>query len=56
VTWGWYALVDTVSETQRCSWDEVLKKTIFETLNTYAYTKDRNAKREDEIEKYKKTH
>lgn len=27
-----------------------------ETLNTFAYTKDRNARREDEIEQYKRTH
>lgn len=48
--------MDTVSETQRCSWDEVWKKPMIEALNTFAYAKDRNARREEEIEKYKKTH
>lgn len=54
--WGWIALVDTVSETQRCSWEAVWKMTMLETLNTFAYTKDRNARREDELERYKRTH
>ena len=54
--WGWISLVDTVSDTQRCSWDEVWRKPMIETLNTFAYTKDRNARREDELEKYRKTH
>ena len=54
--WGWYSLIDTVSETQRCSWDDVLRKPMVETLNTFAYTKDRNARRADELEQYKKTH
>lgn len=54
--WGWTALIDTVSETFRCSWDDVWKKPIIETLNGYAYTKDRNAWREKEMEKYKRTH
>ncbi|MBQ2437232.1 MAG: hypothetical protein II265_04000 [Clostridia bacterium] len=48
--------MDTVSETQRCSWDEVWRKPMVETLNTFAYAKDRNARREDEMEKYKRTH
>lgn len=54
--WGWLSLVDTVSETQRCSWDAVWRQTMVETLNVFAYTKDRNAHREDELEKYKRTH
>ena len=54
--WGWISLVDTVSETQRCSWDEVWRKPMVETLNTFAYAKDRNARREDEMERYKRTH
>lgn len=54
--WGWISLVDTVSETQRCSWDEVWRKPMIEALNTFAYAKDRNARREEEMEKYKKTH
>jgi len=49
-------LIDAVSETQRCPWDDVWKKTMVETLNTFAYTKDRNARREDELERYRKTH
>ncbi len=48
--------MDTVSETQRCSWDEVWRKPMIEALNTFAYAKDRNARREEEMEKYKKTH
>ena len=54
--WGWISLVDTVAETCRCSWDDVWRKPIIETLNIFAYTKDRNARREDELEKYRKTH
>ena len=54
--WGWFSLVDTVSDTARCSWDEVWRKTMVETLNIFAYTKDRNARWEEEMEKYKKTH
>lgn len=54
--WGWFSLVDTVSDTARCSWDEVWRKTMVETLNIFAYTKDRNARREDEMERYKRTH
>lgn len=54
--WGWLSLVDTVSETQRCAWSEVWKAPMIETLNIYAYTKDRNARREDELERYKRTH
>jgi hypothetical protein len=54
--WGWFSLVDTVSETLRCPWDDVWKQTMVETLNIFAYTKDRNARREDQIEQYKRTH
>ena len=54
--WGWLSLVDTVSETQRCPWEAVWRQTMIETLNVFAYTKDRNARREDELEKYKRTH
>ena len=46
----------TVSETQRCAWSEGWKAPMIETLNIYAYTKDRNARREDELERYKRTH
>ena len=35
---------------------EVWKAPMIETLNIYAYTKDRNARREDELERYKRTH
>jgi len=45
-----------VSGTLRCPWDEVWKKTMVETLNVFCYTKDRNARQEEEIERYKKTH
>ena len=45
-----------MSDTQRCSWEAVWRMTMLETLNTFAYTKDRNARREDEMEKYRKTH
>ena len=31
-------------------------KPMIEALNTFAYAKDRNARREDEMEKYKRTH
>ena len=54
--WGWVSLVDTVSETQRCSWDDVWRKPMMEALNTFAYAKDRNARREEALEQYKKTH
>lgn len=45
-----------MSDTCRCSWDEVWRKPMIETLNVFAYTKDRNARREEEMERYKKTH
>ena len=45
-----------MSETQRCAWSEVWKAPMIETLNIFAYTKDRNARREDELERYKRTH
>jgi len=54
--WGWLALVDTVSETLRCPWDDVWRQTMVETLNIFCYTKDRNARREDALERYRKTH
>ena len=54
--WGWISLIDTVSDTKRCSWDDVWKETMLETLNVFAYAKDRNARREDELERYKRTH
>ena len=54
--WGWLSLVDTVSDTKRCSWDDVWKETMVETLDVFAYTKDRNARREEKMEEYKRTH
>lgn len=45
-----------MSDTCRCSWDDVWRKSMIETLNVFAYTKDRNARREEEMERYKKTH
>jgi hypothetical protein len=54
--WGWIANVDAVSETCRCSWNEVWQMTAMEFLNILCYRMDKIAKEQEEIEKWKRTH
>ena len=51
--WGWIANVDAVSETCRCSWDEVWNMTALEFLNILAYRADKADKEKADIEKWK---
>lgn len=44
------------AETQRTSWDAVWDKPALEFLNTLAYRRDLDAKRKEDIERFKKTH
>jgi len=48
--------VDRVSETLRCSWDEVFRKPAVEFLNTLAYRKDKTAWEKEALEQWKRTH
>ena len=52
--WGWIANVDAVSETCRCSWDEVWVMTAIEFLNILAYRKDKAEKEKADIERWKR--
>jgi len=54
--WGWIANVDAVSETCRCSWDDVWRLKAMEFLNILAYRRDKIAKETKDIEEYKNTH
>ena len=50
--WGWIANVDEVSETCRCSWDDVLRKPAIEFLNVLSYRRDKAAWEESQRKKY----
>lgn len=52
--WGWIANVDVVSETCRCSWDDVWQMAAIEFLNILAYRKDKTAKEKEDIERWKR--
>ena len=54
--WGWIANVDDVSETCRCSWDDIWRMSAIEFLNLICYRKDKIAKDKEELEKWKRTH
>lgn len=54
--WGWIANVDRVSETCRCSWEEVWRMAAVEFLNIICYIKDKVAKEKEDIEKWKRGH
>lgn len=54
--WGWIAWVDTVSETCRCSWNDVFRKPAMEFLNIVCYTRDKNEERKRSIEAWKRRH
>ena len=49
-------MVDAVSETCRCSWEEVWEKTILETLNIMAYHIDKVKLNEEQIAQWQRTH
>jgi hypothetical protein len=52
--WGWINNVDVVSETCRCSWDDVWQMTAIEFLNILSYRRDKAEKEKAEIELWKK--
>ena len=54
--WGWIANVDEVSETCRCSWDDVWHMSAIEFLNIICYRRDKAAKDKEELEKWKREH
>lgn len=54
--WGWTAAVDVVSETYRCSWDDVYQMPVLQFLNILAYRKDKIAHEKAEIDRWKRTH
>ena len=54
--WGWVANVDYVSETCRCSWDDVWHMSAIEFLNIICYKRDKTAKDKEELEKWKREH
>lgn len=56
VKWGWIANVDAVSETCRCSWDDVWKMSVVEFLNLLCYRKDKSEKEKRDIELWKRMH
>jgi hypothetical protein len=46
--------VDAVSETCRCSWDDVFRMTAIEFLNILSYRKDKMEKEKAELEEWKR--
>lgn len=48
--------MDRVSETLRCSWDEVLTRPALEFLNILAYRKDKTEWEKAALEQWKRTH
>lgn len=48
--------MDAVSETCRCSWDDVWKMTAIEFLNIISYRKDKAERERAELERWKNTH
>ena len=54
--WGWISCVDAVSETCRCSWDEVWHMSVIEFLNLLCYRKDKLEREKRQMEKWRKTH
>lgn len=43
-------MIDTVSETQRCSWHEAENLNVYEFLNTFCYAVDK-ARHREKVEK-----
>ena len=54
--WAYIELIDLVSETQRISWQQVNEMSIIEFFNTVSYAIYKSKKREEQINRYKKTH
>lgn len=46
--WSWLYWIDIASGAQRISWEEMLKKSVVEFLNTIAYVADKNAYEDSE--------
>lgn len=54
--WGWIANVDAVSETCRCSWDDVWQMTAIEFLNIISYRRDKSEEEKRKLDEWKRTH
>lgn len=54
--WGWLAWVDMVSNTCRCSWDDVFRKSAVEFLNIVCYSRDKAEEEKRNIERWKRRH
>ena len=52
--WGWIDCVNNVSETCRCSWDDVWQMSAIEFLNILAYRNDKIEKDKADLEKWKR--
>ena len=48
--------MDAVSETCRCSWDDVFRMSAIEFLNILSYRKDKMEKEKADIEERKRNH
>lgn len=46
--------MDAVSETYRCSWDDVFRMSAIEFLNILSYRKDKMEKEKAELEEWKR--
>ena len=56
VKWDWLAWVDMVSNTCRCSWDDVFRKSAVEFLNIVCYSRDKAEEEKRNIERWKRRH
>lgn len=54
--WAWISLIDLVSETTRCRWDDVWEMNVYEFFNYVAYAKDKAAEKERQIKEWQKKH
>ena len=54
--WGWIANVDAVSETCRCSWDDVWQMKVIEFLNILSYRREKMDEQKRQMEQWRKTH
>ena len=52
--WNWFYLIDQVSDLTKETWDNVLKKNIYEFLNLVCYIKSKRAMEKNEMEKFKR--
>lgn len=52
--WRWIRTVDRVSETCRCSWDEVFNMGVYEFFNILCYSIDKKNEEERQLKQWKK--